>query len=364
MPSSLFTPVRLGALSAPHRVFMAPMTRDRATDQLPNTLMRDYYVQRASAGLIVSEGSQISQQGQGYFDTPGCYTDAQEAGWRAIVDAVHAADGRMVLQLWHVGRSSHQAYQPRGALPVAPSAIALPGKTYTPDAGMQDHPTPRALDRDEIPGIVEQFAAAAARAMAAGFDGVEIHGANGYLIDQFLRDGTNRRDDDYGGSIGNRLRFLREVVGAVVDVAGHERVGIRLSPGNVPGRMEDSDPRATYIAAAEALAKFGLAYVHLNAGAPGTEDPAKESIWAPQIRAAFRGPVILCGGYDAKSAEAAIDGGVADAIAFGVPFLANPDLPRRLREGAPLNAPRRDRFYASGPDGYIDYPAMEDLART
>ncbi len=356
--SSLFRTVRLGALELPHRVLMAPMTRDRAPGEVPNDLMRDYYLQRASAGLIITEATQVSPRGIGYPDTPGIYSQEHEDGWRGIVDAVHAADGRIALQLWHVGRVSHPVYQPNGALPVSASAIAIEGsQLYTPE-GMKDFPTPRALDRDEIPGVVEEFAAGAAHAKAAGFDAVEIHGANGYLVDQFLRDGSNHRTDSYGGPIDNRLRFLREVVGAVVDVFGGDRVGIRLSPTNPYNGMADSDPRASFVAAAAALARYGLAYLHINGGASGTEDAVKASSFAPQIRAEFRGPILLNGGYDARSGAEAIDAGVADAIAYGVPFLANPDLPARYREGAPLNSPRVDSFYTPGPEGYIDYPDM------
>lgn len=364
MPSSsLFTSVRLGALAAPHRIFMAPMTRDRAPGEIPTEVMVQYYAQRASAGLIITEATQVSPRGIGYPDTPGIYTQQQEDGWRHIVDAVHAADGRIVLQLWHVGRVSHPSYQPNGELPVAPSAIAIEGsQIYTP-GGMKDFPTPRALDRDEIPGIVDEFANGAAHAKAAGFDGVEIHGANGYIIDQFLRDGSNHRTDAYGGAIENRLRFMREVVGAVVDVFGGDRVGIRVSPTNPYNGMSDSEPRHTFVAVAAALSRFGLAYMHINGGTPGTDDAVKASAFAPQMRQEFRGPIILNGGYDARSGAEAIDAGVADAIAYGVPFLANPDLPARLREGAAFNPPRVDTFYTPGPEGYTDYPSLAEATR-
>jgi N-ethylmaleimide reductase len=351
--TTLWTPARAGVLELKNRIVMAPMTRSRAGQGgVPTALMAEYYVQRASAGLIITEGSQVSQQGVGYPSTPGIHTDAQVTGWRRVTDAVHNAGGRIFLQLWHVGRMSHPSMQPGGALPVAPSAIAPDGEIYTA-TGRQPFVTPRALEREEIPGVVEQFAEGARRAMAAGFDGVELHGANGYLIDQFLRDGPNRRTDEYGGSIANRIRLLREVVAAVVDVWGTGRVGVRLSPTGTYHSMSDSDPAATFTRAAEALNEFGLAYLHVVE--PITDGPLQIT---PKMRAAFRGPLIANGGYDAETASVVLSRGDADLVSFGASFLANADLPERLRVGAPLNAPDPSTFYGGDERGYTDYPRL------
>ncbi|QJE73986.1 alkene reductase [Aerophototrophica crusticola] len=363
--TDLFSPVRLGDIDLANRVVMAPMTRSRAAaGQVPNPLSVDYYRQRASAGLIITEGAQVSQQGQGYPDTPGIFNEAQVEGWKAVVDAVHAAGGRIALQLWHVGRISHPVFQPGGALPVAPSAIAAKGSVYTHE-GMKEYPTPRALETGEIAGIVAQYAHGAAQAKAAGFDGVEIHGANGYLIDQFLRDGTNKRTDQYGGSVENRARFLLEVTAAVVDVFGASRVGVRLSPTNPFNDITDSDPAATFGHAAEQLNRFGLAFLHViepvvpghpmagPAGAPGV---------AGLLRRAFTGPYILNGGYDRDSAVQAVESGAADAVAFGIPFISNPDLVRRLQLRAPLAPADRATFYGGDAKGYTDYPALDMAA--
>lgn len=356
----LFTPIQIGPLTLPNRVVMAPMTRNRAgAGNVPTALMSEYYVQRASAGLILTEATQVSPQGVGYPGTPGIHSDAQVAGWRRVTDAVHAAGGRIFLQLWHVGRISHPSLQPNGALPVAPSAIAPEGEAFTA-SGPQPFVTPRALETAEIPGIVAQFEHGARLARAAGFDGVEIHGANGYLIDQFLRDGTNRRTNRYGGSLANRARFLLEVTEAVAGVWGAERVGVRLSPRGDFNDMHDSDPRATFGYAALALAPLGLAYLHIVE--PVGSLPDGTPPLAPDLKDAFGGPLMINGGYTRPLAEAALARGVADLVSFGASFLANPDLPLRLVRNAPLNAPDPATFYGGDRRGYTDYPALETAA--
>ncbi|HEY9428259.1 MAG TPA: alkene reductase [Gemmatimonadaceae bacterium] len=348
----LLSPTNVGPLSLPNRVLMAPMTRSRA-DAVgnPTSIMAEYYEQRASAGLIISEGIVISPQGKGYPNTPGIFTDEQTAEWTRIVDAVHDAGGRIFAQLWHVGRVSHPSLQPDGALPVAPSAIAATGQLYTPE-GMKPFVTPRALDTGEIAGIVEDFRQAAVRAKRACFDGVELHGANGYLIDQFLRDGSNERTDRYGGSLENRTRFLTEVVGAVSSVFGAERVGVRLSPLGSNQGMHDSAPETTFQYAASVLRPFGLAYLHV------VETRTKAFDWRA-LRSAFGGPYVANGGYDHESAAAAIVAGDADLVSFGAPFIANPDLVNRFRAGAQLNTGDRATYYSGGALGYTDYPTLD-----
>lgn len=349
---TLFTPVRLARHTLPNRAVMAPMTRNRAGDgNVPTAAMALYYAQRASAGLIVTEGSQVSPRGVGYPDTPGIHTDAQVEGWRRVTDAVHERGGRVFLQLWHVGRVSHPSVQADGGQPVAPSALAAEGALYTP-AGPLPYPVPRALETEEIAGVVEEFARGAANALRAGFDGVELHGANGYLIDQFLRDGSNRRTDRYGGPVENRARFLLQVAAAAADVWGGDRVGVRFSPVSPYNGMSDSDPAATFGYAAEALNRFRPAYLHVTEPL-GTPEDARV---APVVRRAFRGPLILNGGYDRAAADAAIAAGEADLVAFGTAFLANPDLPERFAEGAALNVPDRATFYGGDARGYTDYP--------
>ncbi|HEU4883637.1 MAG TPA: alkene reductase [Longimicrobium sp.] len=368
---NLFTPFQLGPYELANRVVMAPMTRSRAGEgNVPTELMAEYYAQRAGAGLIVSEGSQVSPQGVGYPDTPGIHTDAQVEGWRRVTDAVHAKGGRIFLQLWHVGRVSHPSLQPGGALPVAPSAIGAPGELYT-GQGMKPFVTPHALETDEIAGVVQQFADGARRAFLAGFDGVELHGANGYLIDQFLRDGTNHRTDRYGGSVENRVRFLEEVTAAVVEVWGGERVGVRLSPMGLVNGMSDTDPVATFGYAAHALNRFNLAYLHVSETIGAQERRSADGSFvvlgrageaprvSPVLKAIFRGPFIANGGYGGETGNAAIAERQADLVAFGTPFLANPDLPERLKAGAPLNEPDRATFYGGDARGYTDYPALE-----
>jgi N-ethylmaleimide reductase len=357
--SVLFQPLALGRLQLPNRVVMAPMTRQRAAPgNVPSALHATYYAQRASAGLIISEGTQISAAGQGYARTPGIHTDEQVQGWRLVSDAVHAAGGRIALQLWHVGRISDPYFQPGRALPVAPSALAAKGLAYTPE-GSRPLVTPRALETDEIARIVAEYARGARRALEAGCDGVEIHAANGYLIEQFLLDGTNQRTDAYGGSNERRARFLLEVTESVARVCGADRVGVRLSPRGTFNDVTDSNRTATFTHAVEQLDRFGLAYLHLlDPVQPSPFDNPAVQRLAPLLRTRFRGPVIVNGAYDRETASAALAQGEADAVAFGVPFLANPDLPERLRRGAPLNAPDRSTFYSGEARGYTDYPTL------
>ncbi|HBL31182.1 MAG TPA: alkene reductase, partial [Acidobacteria bacterium] len=325
---TLLTPAPLGPYSLANRMVMAPMTRSRAAGagRVPNDLMADYYRQRASAGLILTEATQVSPQGVGYPDTPGIHSDAQVEGWKRITAAVHEKGGRIFLQVFHVGRISHTSLQPEGALPVAPSAIAADGTLFTYE-GPQPFGTPRALELEEIPGVVEQFADAARRALAAGFDGIEIHGANGYLIDQFLRDGTNHRTDAYGGSLENRARFLLEVTRAVVAVWGADRVGLRLSPLGSYNSMSDSDPEATFAYAARELGKLKLGFLHA-AMLNGAEKPdTREHRMAKLLKESFGGTFIINGGFSRETGEQAVTSGLADFVAYGAPFLANPDLP-------------------------------------
>lgn len=357
MTADLFQPFQLGPLSLPNRVVMAPLTRSRAGSKgIPGPLNAEYYAQRASAGLIIAEATQISPQGQGYAFTPGIHDEAQVAGWRQVTEAVHAAGGRIVLQLWHVGRISHPSLQPGGALPVAPSAIRPEGQAFT-ESGFQPFQTPRALETDEIAGIVGDYRQAAVNARQAGFDGVEIHGANGYLIDQFLRDKTNRRTDRYGGSIENRARVLLEVTAAVTEVWGGDRVGLRISPVSPANDIADSDPQALFGHVAEQVNRFGLAYLHVVEGATGGPRDNLPFDFAA-LRRAFRGAYMANNGYDLALAQAALREDRADLIAFGRPFIANPDLVERLRRGAPLNALDTATLYGGDAKGYTDYPAL------
>ncbi|MBB2158877.1 alkene reductase [Gluconacetobacter sacchari] len=363
--SMLFTPFRAGALSLGHRVVMAPLTRLRSEPgDMPGELMREYYTQRTSrGGLIVSEATPVAPEGYGYAGAPGIYDDAQIAGWRTVTDAVHAHGGRIVLQLWHVGRQSHHDLQPGGAAPVAPSAIQAEGYAYTAN-GPVPFSMPRALERDEIPAIVAQFRDGAARAKAAGFDGVEIHGANGYLPDQFLQDGTNHRTDEYGGPIENRARFLLDITQAAIDVWGADRVGVRLSPSGTYGEMSDSDPQKTFGYVAEKLDGMGIAYLHVvEPRIKGTELVAEsDAVAARTLRGVFSGTLIAAGGFDGASAEAIVRAGDADAVAFGRYFISNPDLPERLRRNLPLAPYDRSTFYGGGAHGYVDYPHDETVA--
>ncbi|EGT4255116.1 alkene reductase [Citrobacter amalonaticus] len=363
----LFDHYALNALPLKNRIVMPPMTRSRAgAGDVATDMMADYYAQRASAGLIISEGTQISQQGQGYAWTPGIYSDAQIAGWKKVTDAVHKAGGKIFAQLWHVGRVSHTVLQPGGAAPVSSSAIQAPGvKVFVdvegrgPENGigeMVQHDMPRALTLEEIPAIVNDYAQAARNAIAAGFDGIELHGANGYLINQFIDSQANLRDDEYGGSLQNRLRFMREVVTAVSAAIGKERVGIRLAPLTTLMGSKDDTPEATYLAAASVLNELGIAYIHI-AEADWEDAPVMPAAFKEALRIIFHGTLIYSGKYTKARAEEALTNGWADLIGFGRPFIANPDLPHRLKNDLPLNAPIKEKFFGGGKEGYLDYPA-------
>lgn len=352
----LFTPYRMGDLSLNNRMVMAPMTRCRAgKGDVPGPLARLYYVQRAAAGLIITEGSQVSPMGIGFSRTPGIYSDDQVSGWQKVTDAIHRTGGKIVLQLWHVGRVSHPDFLSDN-LPVAPSALPVGELIHVP-SGKKEIPVPRELALHEIPQLVEQFRDGARNARRAGFDGVEIHGANGYLLDQFLRDGSNRRTDGYGGSLLRRMSFPLEVAGAVVREWGPARVGYRISPHFFRHAMSDSDPETTFLLFAEQLSDAGVGYLHLIepvGGRMGNVSPKKRM--ASRIRQRFAGTLMLNGGYDAASGNAAIGRGEADLISFGELFLANPDLPGRFRQGMPLNKADPDTFYTGEEKGYTDYP--------
>ncbi len=349
--TTLFDPIRVGDIELPNRVIMAPLTRARAAGEgrVPNALMAHYYVQRASAGLIISEATAVTAQGVGYVDTPGIWSDEQVVGWRGVTDAVHAAGGRIVLQLWHVGRISDPSLL-RGDAPVAPSAIAAKGHVslLRPE---RNYPVPRALDASEIAGVVAAFRKGAENAKKAGFDGVEIHGANGYLLDQFLQDSSNHRTDRYGGSIENRARLLLEITDACVAVWGAGRVGMHLAPRADSHDMGDSDRAATFGYVATALGERGIAFIC-----------AREAVGAdslgPQLKKAFGGVYIANEKITGVSAQQMLDAGTADAFAFGKLFIANPDLPQRLQCGAELNTPQPQTFYHPGAAGYTDYPAL------
>ncbi|WP_246679638.1 alkene reductase [Mesorhizobium sp. B2-3-5] len=356
----LFTSTRLGPYTLKHRVVLAPLTRMRSdTGDIPNDLMAEYYSQRASdGGLIISEGTPVSRQGYGYHLAAGIYSDAHIPGWKKVTDAVHGKGARMFAQLWHVGRQSHTDLQPGGAAPVAPSAIRCEGGMAHSEYGDVEFSMPRALEIDEIPGIVEDWRKAAARALEAGFDGVEIHGANGYLPDQFLQDNTNRRTDAYGGSIENRARFMLEVIDAAASVFGHDRVGLRLAPSGSYGDMADSNPSATFGYLAEQAEKRRLGYLHIvEPRIKGNDDLVEgaEPIASKHIRRKFKGTLIAAGGFKRDSAEAIVQSGDADLVAFGRWFIANPDLPERFRTGAPLNQYDRNTFYGGDARGYTDY---------
>ncbi|AUX37072.1 MULTISPECIES: alkene reductase [Sorangium] len=353
----LFSPLALGPLSLPNRLVMAPMTRCRAEGHVPTELHARYYEQRASAGLIITEATQVSPQGIGYLRTPGIHTDAQVEGWRLVTDAVHRAGGRIFAQLWHVGRASHVSFQPNRQAPLSSSAVAIrKGHAHTPE-GPQPYSTPRALEIDEIPGVVAQFEHGARQAKAAGFDGVELHAANGYIIDQFLRDGVNRRTDRYGGSVQNRARFLLEITDAVTAVFGADRVGVRVSPRADFNDMSDSDPKALFGHVAAELSARKIGYLHVVEAISAEPPDAPERV-SPLLRDRFRGAFMANGGYTRETAERALRSGAADLVSFGAPFLANPDLPERLRRGAPLNAPDVATFYSDGPRGFVDYPRL------
>jgi N-ethylmaleimide reductase len=355
----LFTPVTIGDLKLPNRIAMAPLTRNRAIEPntVPSPLAPLYYRQRASAGLIISEATQISQQGQGYIWTPGVFTDAQVEGWRKVTDAVHEDGGHIFVQLWHVGRISHTSLQPNGGQPVAPSAIAARTKTFIA-SGFAEVSAPRALETSEIAGIVGDYAHAAAMARRAGFDGVELHGANGYLIDQFMRDGSNKRTDAYGGGIENRLRFALEVVDAVLKVWPATRLGFRMAPISPANDISDSNPAALFGALTEALSKRELAFIHVVEGATQGDRNVAPFDWLA-LRRAFSGGYIANNGYNRSMAIAAIKENRADMIAFGRAFISNPDLVERLRIDAPLAEGDRATFYGGDAHGYTDYPVWK-----
>lgn len=353
---NLFSELQLGAISAPNRIFMAPLTRCRAgEDHLPNALMAEHYAQRASAGLLIAEATMAMEGNSAFWMEPGIYSAAQVAGWKQVTDAVHAAGGRIFLQIWHGGRACHPLLN-GGRQPVSASAIAITGdEVHTPE-GKKPYVVPRELRDDELPGIVEGFRKAAQNAKAAGFDGVEVHGANGYLLDQFLRDGSNKRTGPYGGALPNRARLMFEVIEAVSQVWGSDRVGVRLSPLNSYNDMIDSDPVGLIAFLAQQLNDFNLAYLHVMRG--DFFGKQHGDVMTP-ARKGYKGVLIGNMGYGAEEANQAIEGGLLDAVAFGTSFLANPDLPARIKAGAPLNTPNPATFYTPGPEGYTDYPVWK-----
>lgn len=365
MLKKLLAPLKMGHQTLPNRVVMAPLTRSRAGQpgDVPQALNVAYYTQRATAGLIVTEATQVSRQGQGYALTPGIYTDAQEAGWKKVVQAVHAQYGHIALQLWHVGRISHSLLQENGAAPVAPSALIAKGAqcfVIQPDGTAENVPTetPRALATEELPGIVEQYRQAAVRGQRAGFDFLELHAANGYLLHQFLSTNSNQRTDAYGGSLENRARLTLEALDALIGVVGASQVGVRLSPHFMAHGINDSEAEASALYLARAFSERGIAYLHIAepdwAGGPELTDAFRM-----QLRTSFDGVLIFCGGYTAADADALIAQGTADAVAFGRPFIANADLVERFRQGAALNTPDRTTFYGGGAHGYTDYPTLD-----
>jgi N-ethylmaleimide reductase len=356
MALDLFSPTQLGAISLNNRMVMAPLTRNRAGEGgVPHDLNVTYYAQRATAGLIITEATPISDMAHGYPALPGIYTEAQVAGWKKVVDAVHAKGGKIVSQIWHVGRISHPSLLPNSALPVAPSAIKPAGQAFTYE-GLQDYVEPRALGASELPTIIQDYVHATKCALKAGFDGVEIHSANGYLLDQFLRDGSNKRTDNYGGSFENRARLLLEVTAAVVAVAGADKVGVRLSPANPFNDMADSNPQALFNYVADALNKFNLAYLHVVEGGMGGEVAGFDF---NALRKHFNNAYMANLGYDKARGNAAIASGHADVIAYGVPFIANPDLVERYRTDVPLNEADGNTFYGGTEKGYTDYPFLK-----
>lgn len=367
MPT-LFSPVQVGPYTLPHRVVMAPLTRSRSAQpgDIPTNLMAEYYSQRASEhGLIIAEATTMAISGRGWFGAPGIYSDDQIVGWKKITNAVHARGGRMFLQLWHVGRVSHISMT-NGAIPVAPSVVPFAQVVATPGGWVPVSPH-RALEIDEIPGIIEAYRRGAERALEAGFDGVELHGANGYLPDQFLQDGSNKRTDAYGGPVENRARFLLEVTTAMVSVWGGNRVGVRLAPSGAYNAMSDSNPEATFGYVAAQLNRFGLAYLHIiEPRIKGSEvvEEGRPPIAAMQLRKIFTGSIIAAGGFEPASAQAIVAKGDADMVAFGRHFIANPDLPRRIKLGLPLNKYDRGTFDGGDSHGYTDYPFYQEAAVT
>ena len=356
-PTKLFEPYKLGPITLPNRLVMAPLTRNRAVaGMVPNPLATEYYGQRASAGLLITEASQVSQQGQGYQDTPGIYSKEQVAGWRKVTKRVHERGGRIFIQLWHVGRISHVSLQQDNQAPVAPSAIRANGKTFV-NGTFAEVSEPRALTTEEIPGIIESFRRGAANALEAGFDGVEIHGANGYLLDQFAKDGSNKRTDAYGGSIENRAKLMLEVSKVVAAEAGAERTGIRISPVTPSNDISDSDPQPLFDYIVDHLNALKLVYIHVIEGATGGPRDIAPFDY-DGLRKRFKGAYVANNGYDFELANKVLAANAADLIAFGKPFLANPDLVERLKRGASLNVPDKATFYGGGAKGYTDYPAL------
>jgi N-ethylmaleimide reductase len=356
--NKLFEPFMLGPITLPNRLVMAPLTRNRAIPpgMAPSPLAADYYGQRASAGLLITEASQVSQQGQGYQDTPGIYSKEQVEGWRKVTDRVHERGGRIFIQIWHVGRISHTSLQAGGGKPVAPSAIRAKGKTFV-NGTFADVSEPRALELSEIPGIIDDFKRGAVNALAAGFDGVEIHGANGYLLDQFAKDGTNKRTDAYGGGIENRAKLLLEVSKAVAAEAGAERTGIRISPVTPANDVSDSNPQPLFDYIVDGLEALKLTYIHVIEGATGGPRDIAPFDYA-SLRKRFKRAYMANNGYDFELAEKQLAANAADLIAFGKPFISNPDLVERLKTGAPLNEWDKATFYGGGARGYTDYPTL------
>lgn len=355
----LFEPVRMGGLDLPNRVLMAPLTRNRAhPDGTPAELAATYYAQRASAGMILTEAAQVSAMGKGYLNTPGIYAPDHVEGWKKITSAVHAAGGRIFVQLWHVGRISHVSLLPDGRVPLSSSAVRAEAQTFT-ENGFEPVSEPEALALDDIPGVIAEYRHAAEMAKRAGFDGVEIHAANGYLLDQFLQDGVNRREDAYGGSVENRMRLLAEVIDAVTEVWDAGRVGVRLSPLGQANDIRDSDPEGLFGKIYEMIADRGLAYLHVVEAFPGSEPDGDARALLERLRRRYDGFYIANGGYDGQSAAQAVASGRVDAVSIGRAFIANPDLPERLRRGADLNTPDQSTFYGGGAEGYTDYPSLD-----
>lgn len=356
--ADLFTPLTIGSMTLRNRVVMAPLTRNRAgAGNVPTDMNVEYYRQRASAGLIITEATQISPQGVGYPLTPGIHSQEQVTGWKKVVEAIHKKGGKIFLQLWHVGRISHPSLQPNGELPVAPSAIKPAGQAATYE-GMQDFVAPRALELNEIPGIINDYQLAARNAREAGFDGIEVHAANGYLLDQFLRDGTNKRTDKYGGSIENRARLIFEVLDAVIKEWPDYRTGLRLSPGGTFNDMSDSNTRETFGYVVKKLNDYKLAYLHLREPDESDLRHGGEHVPLEYFRKLYHGVLMVNGGYDADKGNAVIKDGKADLVAYGVKFIANPDLPERLQRNSALNIPDPATFYGGDEKGYTDYPTL------
>jgi N-ethylmaleimide reductase len=358
MPS-LFDPIQLGAIAAPNRILMAPLTRGRSgRDGVPDALVAEYYTQRSGAGLIISEATGISREGLGWPNAPGLWTDAQVEGWKRVTESVHQAGGRIVAQLWHMGRVVHSSLG--GGQPVSSSATTAPGQAHTYE-GKQDYEEARPLGLDEIARVLDDYALAAENAKRAGFDGVQLHAANGYLIDQFLRDNANFREDAYGGSPENRIRLLVEATERLASVWSADRVSVRLSPNGDSQGVKDSDPESVFVPAAAELERIGIGFLELREPGPdGTFGRSKQPKQSPAIRGVFKRPLVLNSDYNLERAQADLDAGLADAISFGRPFLANPDLPVRLQRGAPLNPDDMATWYSAGPEGYVDYPTLED----